>query len=203
MNNIISINTNREKFLIYSLIPIIVFFISHIFLNDFLTQKNSELFEQKKILLSQLEIKKEYLGTVVDTKLNQVIKKYSNNILFLEKEIKQIHNIKNKLLENMNYLNSQSLKWVELVEFLVKDSNSKTIELFSIKNLELENNINGNNEKLNIQISGSGNFKNIYSFINSIEQFNAMLIIDNVSISKDKTKDIEFKFNIKIWEFLL
>jgi hypothetical protein len=195
--------SKRDKVLISLLIPISIFYLSHTLLNQFLSQKNSELIEQKNILSSQLEIKKEHLGSIVDTNLNSAIKDYTDNIIQLEKEIKDAKLIKVKLIENMQNLNQKSLKWVEIVEFLVKDSSAKKIELFSIKNLETEQKINGIKEKLHIQVNGVGSFKNIYAFINSIEKNNIMLIVDNLTIAKDKDEKLNFRFNIKIWEFVL
>jgi hypothetical protein len=201
--DIFKIKTNREKFLAYSMIPIVIFFLSYNFLHGFLDTKNSELLQQKEILSSQLKIKQDYLASVIDQNLNNTIKKYTDNILLLEQSINNEKELKNKLLSDIKELNNQSLKWVTIVEFLVKESNNKSIEISNIKNVEITNSSENTKEKLNIQVTGIGQFKNIYSFINDIEKFNNMLLVDNITIDKSVGNELNFKFNIKIWEFNL
>jgi hypothetical protein len=204
IKELLSSQEKRDKFLAYSLIPIVVFFLSHTFLNDFLSQKNDELLEQKSILESQLEIKKSYLDSIIDDNLNKTIQNYSINILNIEQDIKSVVTVKNRLIENIKSLNNQSLKWVSLVEILVKESNTLSVELYSIKNLETQSSVSSIKEKLNIEVNGMGNFQNIYSFINTLENSNPMVMVDNLTISKGNLKgDLEFKFNVKVWEFTI
>jgi len=131
--------------------------------------------------------------------LEKVTKKTKNEILVLEEEITDIK-YKDKFiqakLESLGFIIFDEMGIAQILDDVLKNSlkNSIDIELISSKNINNTDEIHII-EKEQIEISGSGSFKNIVSLVQYIDSLNALVRIKNISIYLDSEKT-NFDLNV-------
>ena len=131
--------------------------------------------------------------------LEKVTKKTKSEILVLEEEITDIK-YKDKFiqakLESLGFIIFDEMGIAQILDDVLKNSlkNSIDIELISSKNINKTEEIHII-EKEQIEISGSGSFKNIVSLIQYIDSLNALVRIKNISIYLDSEKT-NFDLNV-------
>ena len=131
--------------------------------------------------------------------LEKVTKKTKSEILVLEEEITDIK-YKDKFiqakLESLGFIIFDEMGIAQILDDVLKNSlkNSIDIELISSKNINKTEEIHII-EKEQIEISGSGSFKNIVSLIQYIDSLNALVRIKNISIYIDSEKT-NFDLNV-------
>jgi len=157
--------------------------------------------------------------------LNKEIEKYNNKIENLEKEIKSIELLPNKLnilnkeikkLENENFSLNEDLKYINMLiksstilnineksflailENILKKATLNNIEAFYITSEKIDN-----FKIYTIDIKGNFKSKHFYNFFNFIKELESVRKVKSIQVLNLKSgNNIEFYIKIIFWSFL-
>jgi hypothetical protein len=194
-------NKKESEFYIIILVTILVI---GIFSYYTLIPKTDNILKKDLKIQNQLKSKlikeKNYLKSVTVNGDNRYkIKK-------LQKEIRDLKTTLNNLKEWNEYSDYQIRKlskllfneknWAKLLDSIAKKANNNSVDIETISNSFIQNQKNFGHV-LEIGIECKGDYQNIISFINEIEE--SELVVDVYDIVLEKEKKIRADFKVSVW----
>ncbi|QCD52698.1 type 4a pilus biogenesis protein PilO [Campylobacter sp. RM16192] len=178
-----------------------------IFLTYFLTWNQAQQYyesvlNQNDEISRKLNDTNNYLASVtVNGDINFKIKEQQKLLNSLNKEL-NIAQFKNKYFDNklyeLSYLLFNEQNWARFLDNLAFLANKNNIKITKISN-EFKNPTPKKIEQvLNIKIDIEGNFKDIIGYINSIEESDLVVDVNNIHISSS-TKNLIGTIGIYVW----
>jgi hypothetical protein len=184
-------------FLVFALIGFFVY--SYVYPSTDRTLKNikkSTLEMNKKVAQEEAY----YRSIAVNGDKEYYIKKLKNEILtekdLLEKTTYANGYVDNKLKE-LSYLLFNDKNWANFLDSIAFVAKEHKVQIASISNTFTEPNLQKIEQVLNVNIAFSGDFKNVMKFINTLEE--SQLVVDVNDIKLASTNTINASINIAVW----
>jgi hypothetical protein len=184
-------------FLVFALIGFFVY--SYVYPSTDRTLKNikkSTLEMNKKVAQEEAY----YRSIAVNGDKEFYIKKLKNEILtekdLLEKTTYANGYVDNKLKE-LSYLLFNDKNWANFLDSIAFVAKEHKVQIASISNTFTEPNLQKIEQVLNVNIAFSGDFKNVMKFINTLEE--SQLVVDVNDIKLASTNTINASINIAVW----
>ncbi len=191
-----------EQKIIYFSIFLIFFVVSFEYLFPYAEKKLQKSKNEKIEAETRLNEDKNYLASItVDGDKEFLIKKLKKEIEKLKKEFVNLKH-KNEYLDFQIHTISNLLynekKWAKFLDSIAAKAKHSNVDIDFISNEFIDINDNDNfGHVLEIEISCKGNFQNIVSFINSIEQ--SELVVDIYGMELKSDSEIETLLKVSVW----
>ena len=185
----------RERMLIFGMIAAALFGISYLLFWESSEKEYQSIKTQSEASLKRLNIDKQYLAMHPENE----IQKIADDITMINNKAKVVRNdneyIKFKI-EQISELYYNEAIWGKYIDSIAENAKKYKIKLKSISN-QLSSDQSKFGHVLDIQISASGHYRNIYKFINSMEKSDLVIDIHDFNLSASETLDIDI--NSSVW----
>ncbi len=155
---------------------------------------------QKQAIERKINIDKSYLQAMtVNGDPNYYIKQYTKNIQQLKHQFRFISDKKEYLdfkIRELSYLLYNKKRWAQFLDSLTQKAAKNGVEINYILNnfLDVTKNFG---HVLEVEISCNGDFKNLISYINDIEQSD--LVVDIYDLSILNKNPLQTIFKVSVW----
>ncbi len=155
---------------------------------------------QKQAIESKINIDKAYLRAMtVNGDPNYYIKQYTKSIQQLKQRFRYISDKEEYLdfkIRELSYLLYNKKRWAQFLNSLTQKAAKNGVEINYILNnfLDVTKNFG---HVLEVEISCNGDFKNLISYINAIEQSD--LVVDVYDLSILNKTPLETIFKVSVW----
>ncbi|OQX58774.1 MAG: hypothetical protein B5M52_04795 [Helicobacteraceae bacterium 4484_230] len=185
----------RERMLTLGMIAAVLFGISYLLFWESSEKEYQAVKAQSEKSLKRLNVDKQYLAMHPETE----IQKIADEITMIDNKAKVVRNdneyIKFKI-EQISELYYNEAVWGKYIDSIAENAKKYKIKLRSLSN-QLSTDKSKFGHVLDIQISASGNYRNIYKFINSMEKSDLVIDIHDFNLSASETLDIDI--NSSVW----
>jgi len=191
---------SSEKVLLYLTIFALIFFLSYRYLFPLGEKILKEAKTERDRLLQKIEIDRAYLKSIaVHGDPQYSIKLASKRLENLTKKLQEIIQAEHYLdmkLKELSYLLYNKKKWAHFLDSLADKAQNHHVEIHYILNnfLDVTKNLG---HVLEIEIKCSGEFQNILSYINSIEQSD--LIVDIYDLQIKTPHPLTTTLKVSVW----
>ncbi len=189
-----------EKLLIFGTIFLGIVLLSYQYIFPLTQKMLKNAKNQRDAIEAKINIDKAYIQSMsVNGDENFYIKQYARQIDTLKKQFEQINDKKAYLdakIKELSYLLYNHKKWAQFLNSITAKAAINGVEINYILNnfLDVTKNFG---HVLEIEIACRGDYKNIISFINSIEQSD--LVVDVYNIHMQGARPIETIFKVSVW----
>jgi hypothetical protein len=195
--------SNSEKWMIISMITIVIGYLSYSLFLPYAEDKYKKSIARKRQLDKSLMANKQYLaGITVNGDRDFYIKKYDNDILKLEKDIKKTNgdiNYISSKLEELSPLLFNKESWSKFLDSITAEAREQKVKIDYINNEYVDSN-GSFGHVLEIAVGAIGDYRNITKFINKLEK--NILVTDvyqmDIRLDENKTTNIA-DINISVW----
>ncbi len=190
----------NEKRLIYLTIFFGIAALSYQYLFPYSEKFLQQSKNQKKIIESKINADRAYLSAMtVGGDPFYYVKQYNKNIAALKKSFVQINDKKEYLdhkIKELSYLLYNKKRWAQFLDSLTQKAYKNGVEINYILNnfLDVTKTFG---HVLEVEISCSGDFKNLISYINDIEQSD--LVVDVYELQMVGSKPLETILKVSVW----
>jgi len=151
-------------------------------------------------LKAQLTEQENYLKSITVNGDNRYkIKKLQKEIKNLKttlKNIRELNEYSDYQIQTLSELLFNEKNWAKFLDSIAKKANDNGVDIDTISNIFIQNQENFGHV-LEIDIECKGNYQNIISFINDIEE--SELVVDIYDIILEKNKKIRANFKVSVW----
>ena len=151
-------------------------------------------------LKAQLTEQENYLKSITVNGDNRYkIKKLQKEIKNLKttlKNIRELNEYSDYQIQTLSELLFNEKNWAKFLDSIAKKANDNGVDIDTISNIFIQNQENFGHV-LEIDIECKGNYQNIISFINDIEE--SELVVDVYEIILEKEKKIKANFKVSVW----
>ncbi|BCD68074.1 type 4a pilus biogenesis protein PilO [Nitratiruptor sp. YY09-18] len=191
---------SSEKYLIYATIFIGIVLLSYQYLFPMTEKMMKTALAQKNSIEAKINMDKAYLrGITVNGDELFYIKQFSLQIGKLKGRLTEIIDKKdylNQKIKELSYLLYNEKKWAEFLNSLTQKAAKNGVQIDYILNnfLDVTKNFG---HVLEVEIGCNGDYKNLISYINSIEQSD--LVVDVYEIDMDGGEPIKTILKVSVW----
>lgn len=189
--------------LILFFMPILLFIpISYTYFHPLSDEFIDKSRSNERVLKNQIMANISYLNSIkVSTGKLNIKKSFENKIKKIDLRVLDRENYIEYIRDRVLNLSKESLSWSNLFNYISKEAQKYDLKITILEPRKLKPKPS---ERLyrNIKISsfGSGNFKNILKYINSIERFGIFVELESVNlIFNPNSKEIDFELTIYGW----
>jgi len=201
MDKYFSTKKENEKWLMILGVAGIIAFLAYTYLLPYAEGLHKSSEAKKNRLTKSIAAENTYLNSItVSGDRNYYIKKYDKDIQNKNKQIDTLNNkiaYINKSLEKLSGMLFNEKSWANFLNSITDNAKTHNISLNFLKNkyVETEGNFG---HILEIEVDGTGNFKDVVGFLNELEQ-NTLVTDVYSSTLQGSDEGISADINISVW----
>jgi len=195
--------SENEKWMMIGLIAVVIGYASYALFYPFAEEKYNTAKQKTKKLQKNIQTNKQYLQSItVNGDIEFYVKKYSNDIKKLEKNIDKANDEITFISTNLKELspllfNKES--WSKFLNSITKQAKKQAVNIDYIENNYVDNN-GSFGHVLQISVGCYGQYKQIVKFVNQLEK--SVLVTDiygsHLYLDKNDTV-VSADINISVW----
>ena len=185
----------RERMLIFGMIAAALFGISYLLFWESSEKEYQAVKVESEKSLTRLNVDKQYMAAHPESE----IQKIANDISVINDKTKVVRNDNEYIefkIEQISELYYNEAIWGKYIDSIAENAKKYKIKLKTLSN-QFSTDQSKFGHVLDIQVSASGNYRNMYKFINSMEKSDLVIDIHDFNISASKTLDIDV--NSSVW----
>jgi Tfp pilus assembly protein PilO len=203
LDNLFNDKSENEKWMLIMMIVLVIGYLSYSLFLPYAEDTYNQSEQHKTSLKKNIAKNKQYIASItVGGDREFYVKKYSNDILNLEKSIVQANDNINFIsvkLEELSPLLFNKKSWSKFLNSLTKEAKNQGVDIDYIENEYVDNN-GSFGHILEISVGCKGEYKNIVKFINKIEKNILVTDIYGNSIRlEDNATTTYSDINISVW----
>ncbi|CAA6809286.1 MAG: Unknown protein [uncultured Sulfurovum sp.] len=197
------VKSNNEKWMMIGILAIVIGYLSYTFFYPFAEEKYNTADHTSKKLQKSIQTHKQYLqGITVNGDIEFYVKKYSNDIKDLDKNIDKTNDeisFVSTSLEELSPLLFNKESWSKFLNSITKQAKKQVVNINYIENNYVDNN-GSFGHVLQISVGCSGQYKQIVKFVNQLEK--SVLVTDiygsHLYLDRNDTV-VSADINISVW----
>jgi len=195
--------SENEKWMMIGLIAVVIGYASYSLFYPFAEEKYNTAKQKSKKIQKSIQTNKQYLqGITVNGDIEFYVKKYSNDIKKLEKNIDNSNDeitFISTNLEKLSPLLFNKESWSKFLNSITKQAKKQAVNIDYIENNYVDNN-GSFGHVLQISVGCYGQYKQIVKFVNQLEK--SVLVTDiygsHLYLDKNDTV-VSADINISVW----
>jgi len=203
LDNFFKDKSENEKWMIIMMLTIIIGYLSYTLFLPYAEEKYDHSLKEKRRLDKSIRTNKQYISSItVNGDRDYYIKKYDNDILKLEKNIRKVNkdiNFISAKLEELSPLLFNKESWSIFLNSITAEAKKQKVKIDYIDNKYIDSN-GSFGHVLEISVGCLGEYKSIAKFMNRLEK--NILVTDiyqsDIRLDENKTTTIA-DINISVW----
>lgn len=197
------VKSDNEKWMMIAMLSVVIGYISYSSFYPFAEKKYNTALQQSNKLKKSIQSNRQYLQSItVNGDIEFYVKKYSNDIENLNKNINTANDDISFIVSNLDELspllfNKES--WSKFLNSITKQAEKQSVKINYIENNYVDND-GSFGHVLQIAVGCSGQYKQIVKFVNQLEK--SVLVTDvygsHLYLDKNDTI-ISADINISVW----
>ncbi len=193
----------NEKWMMIMMIVLVIGYLSYSLFLPYAEETYNQSEREKASLKKKIFKHKKYIASItVNNDISYYVTKYGNDIVDLEKRIKETNEDITFITEKQKELSPllfNKRSWSNFLNSLTKDAKKQGVEIAYIENEYVDNN-GSFGHILEIAVGCKGSYKNIVKFMNKIEK-NVLVtdIYGNRIVMDDNLTTTYSDINISVW----
>jgi lipopolysaccharide export LptBFGC system permease protein LptF len=203
LDNFFKDKSENEKWMIIMMLTIIIGYLSYTLFLPYAEEKYDHSLKEKRRLDKSIRTNKQYISSItVNGDRDYYIKKYDNDILKLEKNIRKVNqdiNFISAKLEELSPLLFNKESWSIFLNSITAEAKKQKVKIDYIDNKYIDSN-GSFGHVLEISVGCLGEYKSIAKFMNRLEK--NILVTDiyqsDIRLDENKTTTVA-DINISVW----
>ena len=197
------VKSENEKWMMIGMLAVVIGYVSYTFFYPFAEEKYKIAQQTGKKFQKSIQTNKQYLqGITVNGDIEFYVKKYSNDIKRLAKNIDNVNDEISFIsinLEELSPLLFNKESWSKFLNSITKQAKKQEVNINYIENNYVDND-GSFGHVLQISVGCSGQYKQIVKFVNQLEK--SVLVTDvygsHLYLDKNDTL-VSADINISVW----
>jgi len=203
LDNFFKDKSENEKWMIIIMLTTIIGYLSYTLFVPYAEEKYDYSLKRRKSLEESINSNRQYINSItVNGDRDHYIKRYDNDILKLETEIKKTNkdiNFISVKLEELSPLLFNKESWSIFLNSITAEAKKQEVKIDYIDNKYIDSN-GSFGHVLKVGISCKGDYNGIVKFINQLEQNVLVTDVYNIHIYSDTNTSYALSdINISVW----